>query len=296
MIKENTISVNITSVNRNHYIKLGYSVNIFEKLDINVYDLPLSSHVTITAICKICSSENYIQYGKYIKNKNNHGFYSCKKCSRQKAVITSQKIYGVNNWMELKEAKEIMAKKFTNKYGVKTNLLLESNKELRKNIMEEKYGTSNFWELRNNINNEFVNSGSIKFINLNITSSKNDIKNPKLRYSDEEIKKFYDQYLIEFSNYRKEVRKLTKRVKNKLYEKWDGYDFYDREYIKDYLNLNYDNKKYPTIDHKISIYEGFYKKIKPEEISCINNLCITKRSLNSSKRNKNFEEFKERIN
>ena len=161
--------------------------------------------------------------------------------------------------------------------------------------MEEKYGTSNFWELRNNINNGFVNSGSIKFTNLNFISTKNDIEDPKLRYSDEQIKKFYDKYLIEFSNYKKEVRKLTKRVKNKLYKDWDGYDFYDREYIKDYLNLNYDNKKYPTIDHKISIYEGFYKEIKAEEISCINNLCITKRSLNSSKRNKDFKEFKEQI-
>ena len=293
MIKERSIEVNITNVNRQHYIKLGYNVKLSKKIEININDLPLASHVKITAICTICSTEYNIQYGKYIKNKNNHGFYSCKKCSRQKAALTSQKIYGVDNWMQLEEAKEIMADKFIDKYGVKTNLILDSHKELRKNIMEEKYGTSNFWELRDNINNGFINSGSEKFINLGLKSIQSNIENPKLRYSEEEIKKFYDEYLKVFSNYRKEVRKLTKRVKKTLYENWDGYDFYDKEYIKDYLSLNHIDKRYPTIDHKKSVYDGFKEKISVEEISSINNLCITKRSLNSSKSNSNFEEFKE---
>ena len=57
------------------------------------------------------------------------------------------------------------------------------------------------------------------------------------------------------------------------------------------LKLNSNDKNYPTIDHKISIFCGF-----KNGISCIigniNNLCITKRGINSSKNKKNHNEFK----
>jgi hypothetical protein len=43
---------------------------------------------------------------------------------------------------------------------------------------------------------------------------------------------------------------------------------------------------YPTIDHKISIFEGFHKNIPPYIIGGIENLCITKRKINLLKSNK----------
>ncbi len=40
---------------------------------------------------------------------------------------------------------------------------------------------------------------------------------------------------------------------------------------------------YPSIDHKISLFYGFENNMNPEEIGSIDNLCITKRYINSIK-------------
>ena len=69
-----------------------------------------------------------------------------------------------------------------------------------------------------------------------------------------------------------------------LYENWDGYDYYDGEYIKGNFSHSPLSSLYPTIDHKISTYFGFINNIEPEEISSLENLCITKKKINSQKR------------
>ena len=61
--------------------------------------------------------------------------------------------------------------------------------------------------------------------------------------------------------YRNEVKNLTKKAKKELLENWNGYDFYDNEYIKDNFNLDPTHKNYPTIDHKISVHYGFNNNI-----------------------------------
>jgi hypothetical protein len=93
-----------------------------------------------------------------------------------------------------------------------------------------------------------------------------------------------DELLTEWQLYKREVSKLTNRVKKKLYENWDGYDYYDGEYIKGNFAHSPLSSLYPTIDHKISTYFGFINNIEPEEISGLENLCITKRTINSQKR------------
>ena len=68
-----------------------------------------------------------------------------------------------------------------------------------------------------------------------------------------------------------------------LFSLWDGIDFYDGENIIDNMNLHHNDRLYPTVDHKISIYNGFKNNISIEVISSIDNLCITKRHINSTK-------------
>ena len=46
-----------------------------------------------------------------------------------------------------------------------------------------------------------------------------------------------------------------KILEKKLIEEWNGLDYYDGEDIKLNFHLNYNNESYPTIDHKISIFE-----------------------------------------
>lgn len=64
-----------------------------------------------------------------------------------------------------------------------------------------------------------------------------------------------------------------------LLESWDGIDYYDGECIKDNFNLPYYDINYPTVDHKISIFEGFKNNIVADEIADISNLCFTKRCI-----------------
>jgi len=96
----------------------------------------------------------------------------------------------------------------------------------------------------------------------------------------------------EYINYKKNVLTLTKRIRSKVFENWNGYDYYDNEYIKDNLNLHYNDNRYPTIDHMISVYYGFTNSIPEEDICNINNLCITKRGINSSKKSSNYNDYK----
>ena len=70
-------------------------------------------------------------------------------------------------------------------------------------------------------------------------------------------------------------------------------DYYDGEYIQEYFELEHNDKRYPTIDHKISVYYGFVNKIEASVIGSESNLCITKRSINSSKREQIEEQFNE---
>jgi hypothetical protein len=109
-----------------------------------------------------------------------------------------------------------------------------------------------------------------------------DIKNKSLRNRFLKIVKNDEHFKI----YKNNVRRLTNRNKKYLYRIWNGHDFYDNEYIKQNFNLNYNNPDYPTLDHKIPVTYGFINKISPDEIANIENLCITKRKINSSKNNK----------
>lgn len=88
---------------------------------------------------------------------------------------------------------------------------------------------------------------------------------------------------------------MTIRNKKELFENWNGMDYYDNEYIKDNTNLDYNDPSYPTIDHKISILEGFKKSYTFEFISSINNLCITKRKYNNLKGTKSEIEFTNKL-
>jgi hypothetical protein len=99
--------------------------------------------------------------------------------------------------------------------------------------------------------------------------------------------------ISEFNRYKKIVRRLTQKNKKKLLENWDGFDFYDNKYIKENFNLSPNNSEYPTIDHKISIYRGFVDNIDPTIISNLDNLCITKRTINSSKQAKDYGTFRD---
>jgi hypothetical protein len=84
----------------------------------------------------------------------------------------------------------------------------------------------------------------------------------------------------------RKCNELTRKKRSELIENWDGYDYIDGEYIKDFLKLHYSHKDYPTLDHVVP-RSAFYKQGKtPQEACEVTNLKWTKRSNNSRKYNK----------
>jgi len=95
-----------------------------------------------------------------------------------------------------------------------------------------------------------------------------------------------------YKKYRRSIYWHTLKHIDVIKESWDGYDFYDKIYIKDNYTL-YDcrHKLYPTIDHKISIFSAFILNLPISDVVDIDNLCITTRSNNSKKSRLNYEEY-----
>ncbi len=141
------------------------------------------------------------------------------------------------------------------KYGVENTYQLEENKNKMKNTCIERYGVEN----------------PMQDLKINNRALKTRIDNG---YSCD-IKD-------EFFKYRNKCRSLTYKVKNILLENWDGFDFYDNEYIKNNFNLNPMDRNYPTIEHKIPLLHGYLNKISETIVCDIENLCFTKRWINST--------------
>jgi hypothetical protein len=192
----------------------------------------------------------------------------CSNCNKRKNVIYIDYIKITNDNTSkyfCKDCKFVKIKE-TNlkKYGVENPLQSEFIKEKVKKTNIERYGYEN--AMKNKGVKE--KSQKIKIENGSVI--------PRELVSDYEL-------------YRRKVDCLTIINKSILYENWDGYDYYDNEYIRD-------NKEFrisPTIDHKVSCFYGYINNISPEEISDIKNLCITKMCINASKNSKTEINFKE---
>jgi hypothetical protein len=168
------------------------------------------------------------------------------------------------------------------KYGYKTNLLTPEHKEYTKKYLEENYNKSNFYEIRRK-------SGKKKFV---LQSNIYDLVVENIEMIETKYEEIFSSSNYNYLFYKNECRRFTRRNIKKLFEKWDGKDYYDGEDIKDYFQLEHNNRLYPTIDHKISVYHGFKNDIDPKVIGSLENLCITKRTINSAKRQLIEEDFK----
>ena len=95
--------------------------------------------------------------------------------------------------------------------------------------------------------------------------------------------------------YRMIVENGTNRNEREIWWSWDGIGRHSKEDIRENFRLDPYDRYYPTIDHRISVIDGFMNNIPPEEIYDLKNLCATERWLNSTKGRKNEDEFMELI-
>lgn len=211
-------------------------------------------------------NENSVKLRENIKIKKEKGEYICTLSNPDNIELREKSMfekYGHTYSFHVESIKDKIQKVNFEKYG---HISPFGNKEIQekiKTIFIEKYG----------FDNPFKNSDIQKKI-----KSKRESK-----YKDIDIESFRE--------YRRLVRFHTNKNKSSLFENWDGNDYYDGEYIKDFLLLDSNSLKYPTIDHKKSCIYGFKNNISPEDISRIENLCITKRIINSKKSHLNEDEF-----
>lgn len=257
----------------------------------------------------MCNEERkkLISYKEYLKSFNNCGYYACsKKCAYNKNKKTNLHKYGVENYSQSSHYRKKIKKTSLEKHGVEHYSKTQEYKEKVKNTLKERYGVDNiskcnkFKKKRKKtmlerygveyyvLHNDFKDKSKETFL-------KNYGVEHIMKLDREVEKRLKKKGLILENNlykiYRRKVDKMTKQSKIILLNKWDGYDFYDNEYIKYNFELDYTHSNYPTIDHKISVYEGFKNNLSIEEMSSVENLCITKRWINSSKYIKNAEDF-----
>lgn len=240
-----------------------------------------------------------------------YGEYTCQSCSHKKRKVTSLEKYGSENYMGTDVFNEKSIKTIKEKYGDVDNIFQSDIiKEKIKNTLVVKYGVDHISK------SEFIKD-KIKETNLSKYGVEHYYQSDDFKSKSDETKmnrygdsnyinvekcletrtkngNMIDRSLLsDWKMYKRLVWKLTQRVKCKLYLEWDGNDYYDQEYIKENLKINdrY-HINYPTIDHKISLKYGFENNIIPQIIAGIDNLCITKRYLNSVKNVKTEDEFK----
>lgn len=290
------VKIQIKAPTVNYFKTLGYNVKINDYITIPISQLKMNSHVIIDAKCDICGYEKQLNYSKYNKNISRYGFYTCgKKCAIIKSKKTNIEKLSVDNPMKSDAVKNKMItnslKKNGTSYFVQTNNFKIKSKKTKKH----KYGDENY--------NNRVQATETLLANYDKTILTNQErygcntpfqnKNVKQKIRTSKIKSGFqisDESLNAWQIYKRDVKNETYKFKRQLFNDWNGYDFYDGEYIRENFNLNHIDKLYPTIDHKISVHYGFLNNIPVETIGNINNLCVTKRSINSSKNNRqNFK-------
>lgn len=247
MIVTKEIKIKTNSQNINHYRILGYKCNPGDEILINIDHLSKGSNYKIRAICDKCGKEKELIYNKYIKNVNNGGYYSCSnKCSKDKYINNCLNKYGVINIFQCIDTINKIKKIKLERYGNDKY----NNVKKQKETCLEKYGFENYFETK-----EFkVKTGVI-----------------------------LDEDIDGWNLYKRKSRRIFRKNKNIIFDQWNGFDYYDNEYIKENFNLPFYHNNYPTVDHKLSVYYGFKNNISVEHINSIENLVITKRINNSIK-------------
>jgi hypothetical protein len=282
MIIDKKVKVRINSKNYNYYKDLIINIKNNNIYEIDIKNLYPTSRVKINVVCDICNKKSYKPYREYRKSFLKRNIYCCSpSCALFKNKLTNNEIYKCDNPFQNELIKEKIRNTNIEKYGVEYPTQSKHILDKIKVNNFQKYGVFNVINCPE-IYERMKKTNLLKYGSEFFFSSKNM----------EEIRisigsKIPDILKSGFDIYQNRVRYLTNRNKPLLLEEWNGNDYYDGEYIRNNFYMKFHDKKYPTIDHKISIYYGFINNIDPEEISKIENLCLTKRGNNSSKGTKN---------
>lgn len=260
MIKEEKIEVVIINHNLSHYKNINPDIKYGDKIIISSHQLSKGSHYKIDCVCDNCNKIKNMNFEYYYKiTKGLKDKYYCNICVKKiKTNKTNLEKYGCENVSGSQIIKDKKKETSLRNWGVENVFQNEEIKKRNINTFNNRYG------------DYFTKTEQYR--NKSEITRKN--KNSKIFESEE----------LNYKRYKKLVGSYTRISSRILFEKWDGTDYYDDEYIKNNFELHFNNINYPTIDHKVSIFNGFKSMISPEIIGGIDNLCFTKKNNNSSKR------------
>jgi len=290
MILSESVDVYIIPKILKYYIELGYNVKVNQILKVKMSDLSKKSTIKIKVKCDVCGNEKYLPYQKYTKSISSYGYYSCsQKCSVGKCKNTFIKNYGETSPLKNNDIKEKSKNTCKLKYDKEYFFQTDDFKEKSKNTSLIKYNTEHPMK-SNLIKKRLIQSLLKKYgVTNSMYNSKTKEKVKLTKIKNGIISS--DNDISELKLYKRIIKNITYKNKKILFNNWNGYDYYDNEYIKENLSLHCLNKSYPTIDHKISVLYGFLNNIDHYIIGDIDNLCITKKGINSSKKEKNEKDF-----
>lgn len=218
----------------------------------------------------------------------------CKKC---KGSLISEKLKGKSlsdqhkkKLSEIKKGSKLSEEHKKN-IGLSVKGLKRSD-ESRKRYSKSKMGDKNPAK-RQDVKDKIRNTIIKKY--LSDPTYKKRISKSLIKYfRNNPVFVSFDE-LEDYAKFKNEVKRLTSSNKKILLENWNGLDYYDNEIIVNNFSLHYNNANYPTIDHKIPIIYGFKNGFSPEHISSIENLCFTKRQLNTEKGKNTEQTFKDKL-
>ncbi len=320
MLITKTIKIKLAPITKKHYEALGYEFITNKEIEIPVEHLPKNSSFKIKVQCYgACQEIKEVRYDAYIRSieKGEIGNYCCKQCfSKVRENIFLEK-YGVTSPMKLDEFKnkkkktmqtkygvdyplqnKDISKKATisnkktllEKYGVDNSFLVPGAKENKDDTMLKLYGTTNSQEIPNT--KEKTKKTLLNKYGVTHNTKIEGVMDKMRKTREERGYQRPVELISEFESFRNKCINLKNKKRKELFSNWDGYDFYDNEYIRDFVKLHHNHPNFPTIDHKISILYGFQNNMTPEELSKYENFCITKKRINSSKNRMNEQEFK----
>lgn len=273
---------------------LNKDYEIGDIVKIPISQLSKSSHYEINVSCDYCNKELKVPYKRYNLSTKIVNKYSCsdKECSNQKIKDVCQYKYGVDNPFQAEFVKEKSKETIKEKWGVEHQMYVDEIKNKIKETCLERYGVDNYTKT-----DEYLEK--TKKTNLERYGVEHDTKTEegKLKRKLTRIKngnQIPDELLSGFYLYRRMIDNKLDLIRDNVIESWSGYDYYDGEYIKNNLKLDSKDRLYPSIDHKISVHHGFMNNISVDEISNIENLCVTKSYINSKKGNLSEFEFIEK--
>ncbi len=267
------------------------NVNVGDSVKIPINEVPTSSHYIVEVTCDYCNKLLSMPYKRYNLNTKvvNKNACSNTECSNQKIKDVCQKKWGVDNPFQVDEIKNKIKETLNEKYGVEHPMFLEETKDKIKETCLERYGETNYTK---------TEEYKIKTIKTNLekygTEYSTQTEEGQLKRKITRIERglqIPDQLVNEYRKYRLIINRSLQRNKKSILDSWDGYDYYDGEFIKDNFNLNQNDRLYPHFDHKISAIYGFKNNINPDIISDISNICITKQWINCLKKEMNEDEF-----